>query len=787
MSLVSWWPLNGNLSDIVGGNDLVNSNTSYNTLTSTGIVDKTYTNSSHSGGILYSKNKVNLGNYQSVFCWINIDTVLSSSNLMSILGQHRYPANAGMGLSLRYISSTTAYLSVNTGDGSSRTYNEYCGETILEAGKWYHVGYTFDNGTLSLYVNGKKETIWLRQSTTASTNTKDYTNASLKKMVISEDFFGAYFWSFSNSAIEASTPGLYNNYTFKGSINDIRIYDHTLSMKEVEDIYSFPILHYTFDDGLSSRSKIYDASGYDSTSLPSSGLTISSETNLGKYSADFNGSSYIIGSNMLSANAKTLSVWVNVSSFPSSNIVLFADKGSKLSFGFYNGNSAIISCSGNAVRTATGVNSLWKTGWNNIVVTKNSSNIFRCFINGTETSYSSTTNEWTHSVDSFYIGARNNGSVANYFTGKISDIEVFITELTPEVIKSMYNTHMRFLNNHSMQAYLLEEKNENMAEKMNKSIFNKSFSNGISPYTQGNCNVTMTDKGIRIYRTPNVTYSSSDANTRTMWGGLRLQFLNLGNLTTVSYTNTSTGQSLTYQKSDFFIKGHRYKLSFHVSGHSNNAMDSGGAGATNNMGWGGGGLAPSPSDVIKKLIPANFGILNGEVVGAEMDCHYFFTINDDIYKTCTTAYSSFVKGNIYPSYRDFAFGFTYESTGAKGTDIYINNIILEDITEKETLAYKFSPESNGSFSSSSFNETTYSNTPIDISDSGISTINKILEVGDHLGPSKINGDTRSISTKTDFLIFNNTKTNLLLGNIADNKTSGNIVTADQVIAYINSL
>jgi len=55
------------------------------------------------------------------------------------------------------------------------------------------------------------------------------------------------------------------------------------------------------------------------------------------------------------------------------------------------------------------------------------------------------------------------------------------------------------------------------------------------------------------------------------------------------------------------------------------------------MGWGGGGLSPTPSNVTIKNISSNF---NGET-----EVWYKFTINDDIVKTCTSAYSSFVANN----------------------------------------------------------------------------------------------------------------------------------------------
>ena len=110
------------------------------------------------------------------------------------------------------------------------------------------------------------------------------------------------------------------------------------------------------------------------------------------------------------------------------------------------------------------------------------------------------------------------------------------------------------------------------------------------------------------------------------------------------------------------------------------------------MGWEGGGLIPTPSNVVCKNIPANF---NGK-----HNFSYKFTINDSIRKICTTSYNSFVAGNEYISYRDFCFGFNYENTGALGTDIYISNIQMYDITENKDIKIN----KQGIISSGDFNE-----------------------------------------------------------------------------------
>ena len=192
----------------------------------------------------------------------------------------------------------------------------------------------------------------------------------------------------------------------------------------------------------------------------------------------------------------------------------------------------------------------------------------------------------------------------------------------------------------------------NIIQKAQEGIETKTFIAPLSRYTQANCQVTLTDIGYRIYRPPNLTTS---ANGNTMYGGLILRF-----------------------SIPPFIKGHTYIIEFNVKGKTSAAANN--IYWSNNAGWGGHGLSPTPSNVSQNSIPANWQ--------SEEWYSYFykFTINDDIYKVCDSSYSSFVEGNTYPSYRDFLWGFSYGNTGELGTDLYINNLRMYDLTASQNLS-----------------------------------------------------------------------------------------------------
>ncbi len=232
MSLQIWLPLNGDYRNYGLSNlTFSNADTAITTISSGN--GKTcpnciYQNALNGGGLV-SNSTINLGTNLSMFAWVKFSTVNSSSSLSAIGGQHRYPVFTGMGITMKYVSSTTAYLSVNTGNGTARTYNYYCGSTLLQANTWYHLGFTYDGATIKLYVNG------VLDGSHAYTGQKNVA-----------DYIGVNAWSFKDSTI---TNALHSGYRTICCMNDFRVYDHCLSAKEVKILGQGLVAHYKLDGG----------------------------------------------------------------------------------------------------------------------------------------------------------------------------------------------------------------------------------------------------------------------------------------------------------------------------------------------------------------------------------------------------------------------------------------------------------------------------------------------------------------------------------------------------------
>lgn len=222
MALQVWLPLNCNLKNLGTSGNIQFSGTP---ATSVGkVTSNSLQNTSNTTGGYISNAEINLGYHQSMFCWVYFNSFYATASLTGILGQHRYLSNQGMGLTAKYVSSTSGYLSINTGNGTSRTFNTYCGNTLLTSGKWYHVGYTYDGTTVTLYVNGNVDGTF-----------------TITDMKIVSDYIVLFAWSLD----ETSGATIYRDYKLNGRLNDVRLYNHCLSVKEVKNLAKGLMLHYT--------------------------------------------------------------------------------------------------------------------------------------------------------------------------------------------------------------------------------------------------------------------------------------------------------------------------------------------------------------------------------------------------------------------------------------------------------------------------------------------------------------------------------------------------------------
>lgn len=126
------------------------------------------------------------------------------------------------------------------------SYNNYI-DCAVPVNEWTHLVSVFDNGTCKLYKNG----VYVGEKTGQAAFKSDATWTGIGR----ETYAGGYFG-------------------FNGCLNDLRIYDHCLSEKEIKEIAKGLILHYKLDDAYNEQSTFLTSTIHNTTAYNSA---------LGKY------------------------------------------------------------------------------------------------------------------------------------------------------------------------------------------------------------------------------------------------------------------------------------------------------------------------------------------------------------------------------------------------------------------------------------------------------------------------------------------------------------------------
>lgn len=210
MSLIAWYPLNGDIKDY--------SSNAYN-LTNNGATN----NASGKIGSCYEFDKtlsanmtcenLNCSNMQNEFtvsAWFYSTQASDYATIVS-LGKSAITIDCQNGSTVRAFVYTT-------GTGAAKIVS-----TSITKGKWTHVAFKLQNQNLYLYVNG------VLKSETTVTEVPRINNTD-------KIYLGAR---------DYDTP----NY-FQGYLNDIRIYNEALTAKQIKEIAQAKICHYSLNENI---------------------------------------------------------------------------------------------------------------------------------------------------------------------------------------------------------------------------------------------------------------------------------------------------------------------------------------------------------------------------------------------------------------------------------------------------------------------------------------------------------------------------------------------------------
>lgn len=223
MSLIAWYPLHKDVQDwSPGGNHLVYNNNAGNLASdSSGILGESHSRNTYNTTDYYrATDTIHLGEEFTFACW-SLVTQCNPNTANGLVTNHDHATNSGAGITVKYISATDFRLSCNTGTGTARTFHSYYGSTNIY-NKWSHLVMRYAAGVITLWVNGLEEF------------------SVSYSMFSKEDYLDLFNWSTSNSQSSAYRP--------ISKLNDVRVYDHGLSTKEIKELYKTKVLQLSFNE-----------------------------------------------------------------------------------------------------------------------------------------------------------------------------------------------------------------------------------------------------------------------------------------------------------------------------------------------------------------------------------------------------------------------------------------------------------------------------------------------------------------------------------------------------------
>lgn len=208
MSLRVWLPLNGNLENKgLDGNIIVTNNNA--TVNNNGKIGKCYY---FNGSAQYLQLSETLGDiYSGDFSWA---VWLKPEDDTRGIIISEYASTGGFNVAFELLANRVIRVYWNGAPDISTGVS-------IEKDKWSHVTITKKDDTIKVYVNGELKT----------TRTQTLSDrSSTSKIRIGDDYRGG------------------TSVSYMGYMNDVRIYDHALSLKQVQQIAKGLILHYKLDN-----------------------------------------------------------------------------------------------------------------------------------------------------------------------------------------------------------------------------------------------------------------------------------------------------------------------------------------------------------------------------------------------------------------------------------------------------------------------------------------------------------------------------------------------------------
>ena len=459
MSLIAWYPLITN--GVNQGLDNTNLSTMGSIPYSAGKIGNAASFSGNAANCLHRPGFKLTDNFTWA-CWIKI-TASSSANQF-ILSEGRDDEKYGMNL----VIHSSGSIKLMYGTNSSLT--------ILSSSSlntWYHIAISVSSVKgIKCYVNGTL--------TASGVFVKpDYTYSSDRFTV------GKMSYSYTSTT---------NYFPFNGAINDIRIYNHALSTKEVKEISKGLVLHFSFNDigfeNIASNIIEFDKSGFLNNGTKVGALAYSNNTPRYNTCLVFGNNKYITFQNPINSSSTEFSIscWAKFNSISGNSTfcTMRTKVGNGIAFFRIGANFRL---DDNSQATFSSYTIPVNT-WIHIVVTRNNTSK-KLYINGELKQTINTVGDMNNIYSIGSIGASSNsGTNFNNFTdGSYSDFRIYATALSADDIKELYQIPLAVDKVGNSYAYgYLEKESPNISKTgilENKEINESSIVNYIEKAYQG--------------------------------------------------------------------------------------------------------------------------------------------------------------------------------------------------------------------------------------------------------------------------------------------------------------